>query len=262
MSYKKDLEAAGISYLGNVSQSMKLRLSEEHGVLTYGVYLAPANMSGYEVCPCSSFCREFCLNASGHNKIDLLAGRNRIQSARIRKTRLFFEDRDRFMRILIHEISRARKQAEAKGLGFAVRLNCTSDLNPEEFVYDGRNILEIFKDVQFYDYTKVPKRLSLLNKYPNYDLTFSYDGHNGRICSDFLDKGGKVAVVFGDLHTLPKKFMGHNVHDGNAYDMRYLDPAGVVGLHYHPVAGDYKNGKFIMPNTAFVVGRSDNRAIW
>lgn len=262
MSYKKDLEIAGFSYLGNVSQSMKLRLSEEHGVLTYGVYLAPANMSGYEVCPCSSFCREFCLDGSGHNKIDLLAGRNRIQSARIRKTRLFFEERDRFMRILIHEIRRAQKQAEKKGLGFAVRLNCTSDLNPEEFVYDGRNILEIFKGVQFYDYTKVPKRLSLLNKYPNYDLTFSYDGHNSVVCEDFLKQGGKVAVVFGDLHKLPKKFMGYDVTDGNAYDMRYLDPNGVIGLHYHPVAGDYKNGKFEMPNTAFIVSTMDSRAIW
>ena len=41
-------------------------------------------------------------------------------------------------------------------------------------VFHGMNILEIFPDVQFYDYTKVYSRIGLLKKYPNYDLTYSF----------------------------------------------------------------------------------------
>ena len=262
MSYKGNLKAAGFSYLGSCSQSMKLRLSEKNGVLTFGIYLAPANMSGYEVCPNSKWCREFCLNGSGHNKMEILAGKNRIQRARIKKTRLFFENRELFMVILIHEIKRWRKYAEEHGLRFAIRINCTSDISPEEFVYNGKNILEIFPDVQFYDYTKVYSRINLLGKYKNYDLTYSYSGHNENCCKKFLAKGGKVAVVFAS-NEMPESFMGYPCTDGNLYDMRYLDPAGhVIFLHYHPVANDYKNGKFVMPDTPFVVKPTDSRISW
>ena len=259
MSYKENLEKAGISYLGSVSQSMKLRLSEKNGTMTYGIYLAPANMSGYEVCPCSKWCRAFCLNASGQAKLDILSGKNIIQAARIRKTRLFFEDRELFMRILVHEIRRWKNHAEMKKMHFAVRLNCTSDISPEDFVLNGKNILEIFPDVQFYDYTKVFTRISLLGKYENYDLTYSYSGHNQNLCKKFLARGGKVAVVFAD-NEMPAKFMGYPCCDGNLYDMRYLDPSGhIIFLHYHPVASDYVNGKFVAPDTPFVIKPNDAR---
>ena len=262
MSYKKNLETAGFSYLGSCSQSMKLRLSEENGVLTYGLYLAPANMSGYEVCPCSKFCREFCLNGSGHNKVELLSGKGRIQRARILKTRLFFENRDLFMSLLIHEITKWKSYASEKNLGFAIRLNCTSDISPEDFVYNGQNILQIFPEIQFYDYTKVYSRIRLLGKYPNYDLTYSYNGHNENLSRKFLEKGGKVAVVFA-TNEMPEKFWGFPVTNGNLYDMRYLDPSGnVIFLHYHPTANDYKNGKFVMPDTPFVVKPTDSRISW
>ena len=58
-------------------------------------------------------------------------------------------------------------------MNFSVRLNGTSDLSPEQFHLEGVNILEIFPEVQFYDYTKVYKRIELTKKYTNYDITFS-----------------------------------------------------------------------------------------
>lgn len=263
MSYRGNLKEAGFSYLGSCSQSMKLRLSEENGVLTYGIYIAPANMSGYEVCPNSKWCREFCLNGSGHNKMELLSGKNRIQTARIKKARLFFENKELFMQLLVHEIRRWRRYASKKNLGFAVRLNCTSDLSPKDFVLDGQNILEIFPDVQFYDYTKVYSRIAILGKYSNYDLTYSYSGHNQNCCKKFLEKGGRVAVVFANQHKIPRKFMDYPTCDGNTYDMRYLDPSScVVVLHYHATANDFKSGKFVEPDTPFVIKDNDKRVVW
>jgi len=259
-SYAEALRQIGVSYLGGTSTSMKTRLSEENGTLTFCIYLSPADLSGYNVCPCSKFCRRFCLNGSGLSKIDILSGKNVIQKARMKKTIAFFENRTAFMVALVVEISRAEKKAKKLGLKFAVRLNGTSDLSPELFTLNGKNILEIFSHVQFYDYTKVFHRVKLMEKYPNYDVTFSFDGHNWDKCEKFLQKGGKAAVVFSG-HSLPKFFHGFPIISGNDYDMRYLDPKGtIIGLSYHPVAADYVDGKFVEPVTDFVI-RSDNKYI-
>ena len=252
---------ANISYLGGTTHSAKMRYSYENGTETYCIYLAPSNMSGYSVCPNDKFCKAFCLNNSGHNKADILAHgmeKSKINLSRIKKTKLFFEDKDTFMKLLIQEISRAEKKAHSKGMAFSVRLNGTSDISPEDFVYMGKNILEWFPNIQFYDYTKVHTRFDLINKYPNYDLTYSYNGYNWNACKGFLERGGKVAVVFEK--ELPKTFNGFKVIDANGYDMRYLDPRGtIMGLHYHPTANDYVNGKYVRPNSKFIVMDDDVR---
>lgn len=59
------------------------------------------------------------------------------------------------MQLLIHEIKQAKKKADAANMKFAVRLNCTSDISPEEFTLKGVNILQFCESIQFYDYTKV-----------------------------------------------------------------------------------------------------------
>jgi len=263
-SYSAALRECGFSYLGNVSHSMKVKLSEKNGVLTYCIYLAPADMSGYNVCPVSKWCKRFCLNGSGHNKLEKRCGKNRIETARIKKTRLFFENREMFMRILVHEIKKWERYAKEHGLAFAVRLNGTSDISPEDFVLDGKNILEIFSNVQFYDYTKVVNRLRLLKKYDNYDLTYSWNGHNAGCARKFLEHGGRVAVVFANQHKLPKKFMGYDVVDGNTHDIRYTDPSSViVGLHFHTTDANYdKDGNYIEPNADFVVPDSSALCQW
>src|SRR5574344_497777 len=253
-SYSSLLKKYHISYLGSHGQSMKMKLSEDAGTITYSIYLAPSNLSGRNVCPMSTYCREHCLNGSGHNKADeLKRGKNSlINQSRIKKTRMFFENRNDFMEILVHEIDKAQQYADNHNMPFSIRLNCTSDLPPEMFKKDGKNILELYPNIQFYDYTKVPSRLSLQNKYDNYDLPSSFDGHNWDVCKDYLDKGGKVAVVF--FWEMPKNWRGYNVFDANIDDIRYKAPNGeIMGLHYHKTANDFINGKFQVPKTDFVV---------
>ena len=251
--YGKALKAVGFNYLGGLKKSAKMMKSYNHNVATYCVYLAPANMAGrtkkgtrINVCPMSQHCKELCLNSAGHNKADILSNGNEnvrkslINISRIKKTKLFYNDRDLYMDILIHEINRDRSYAKRNGMDFSVRLNGTSDLSPEIMKKDGKNILEIFPDVQFYDYTKVYNRTKLMKFYPNYDITFSYDGYNWDQCEQFLNDGGKVAVVF-DSETMPKYYKGYKVIDANGYDMRYLDPKGcIMGLEFHPIAKDGK----------------------
>lgn len=269
-SRTKALKEVGVSYIGATTQSAKLTYSYNKGVETYGIYLAPATLARDEkhrhinVCPCSQQCAESCLSGAGHNKIEILAhkgidGLTKIDRARIKKTHLFYDDREKFMRILISELESAKAKAEKKGMDFAVRLNCTSDLSPEVFALNGRNILEMYPNVQFYDYTKVKNRLNLADKYDNYMLVFSYDGTNWDVCEQYLKNSGNVAVVF-DIYdekgkqTLPKTWNGYKVIDGNLADDRFNDERGViVGLHYHRVGKDYVNGKYKQRETSFIV---------
>lgn len=237
MEYKNPTQSSkltGLSYLGMVNNSTKHEKAYSYQEMVYTLYLAPAKMSGYEVCPMrSDECTKLCLNESGHNRIDV--HENKINKSRIKKTQLFFEDRPFFMKWMIDEIKSAKLRAEKNGFRFSVRLNNTSDISPESFYLksvDGvvRNILEIFPDVQFYDYTKVPSRMLLTKKYPNYDLTFSYSGTNIDDCFKMLENEVRVAMVFNEV---PKKFMGYDVVFGDDYDMRYKDPNNVIiGLKY------------------------------
>jgi hypothetical protein len=251
MNYKNKTEAkklTGLSYLGMVNNSVKHEKAFSYNEMVYSLYLAPAKMSGYEVCPMrSKECTDLCLNESGHNRIDI---KNNINNSRIKKTKLFFEHRQFFMDWMIDEIRTSKKKAEENNFKFSVRLNNTSDISPESFYYkfpDGKikNILEIFPDVQFYDYTKVPNRTELTKYYKNYDITFSYSGQNMDKCMEMLLNGFRVAMVFKEV---PEYFMGYEVVYGDNYDMRYYDPKNVIiGLKYK------KTRKKLDSNVSFVI---------
>lgn len=237
----------GINYLGSVSKTYKHAKSKKYHELTYSLYLAPAKSSGYETCPRrTEECTLLCLNTSGN----ALRYTDQIVNSRINKTKLFFEHREFFMNWLVYEIKLAHARAKKYGYKFSVRLNNTSDISPESFYMDvngkKRNILQIFPKIKFYDYTKVSKRAELLDKYKNYDLTFSYSGYNLDESIQMLNRGVRVAVVFRDK--LPTTFWGRQVIDGDLYDMRYKDPKNViVGLKYKTTKNKIpENQKFVV----------------
>ena len=239
----------GLSYLGSVASSSKIAKGLKFNEMTYILYLAPAEQSGYNTCPGSTEeCRTACLTESGHNRIDVK--KNAINKARIAKTKLFFEHREFFMSWLVVEITKAKIEADTKGYKFSVRINGTSDISLVSFRIGGKNILEIFPLIQFYDYTKVANRFKLLEKYPNYDLTYSFSGYNMLQSMELLQSDkGRVAMVF-EGKQLPKSFMGIEVIDGDEYDMRYYDDKNViVGLKFKFVRTkiDKANNKFIIP---------------
>ena len=261
--YAKTIKEVGVSYLGAVAQSAKLRHSLYHKVSTYGIYLASADLSGFNVCPNSEYCKDNCLNGSGHNMVDRLSKKGSIDRSRTIKTRLLFANKEVFMRIMIHEIEKERKKAENDGTFFSIRLNCTSDINPIAFTLNGKNILEIFPDIQFYDYTKVLNRIALAKKYSNYDITWSIDGSekNREIGLELLKNGGRVAVVYGE-NDMPKTWYGYECCNGDETDYRPSDIAPVCALKFKKTANNYVNGKFTLPNIAFIVTRENKNAIW
>jgi hypothetical protein len=198
----------------------KLLKGEKKGYMSFVLHLAPATLSGKETCPKrTAGCTAACLNTAGRGGMFKKGeSTNAIQQARIRKTKMFFEHREEFLKQLEADIRLGIKQAEKKGMIPAFRLNGTSDLSWEKY-----GIIEKFPTVQFYDYTKVNNRK--VSHLSNYHLTFSKADGNDMDARLAASNGMNVAVVFKDV---PDNYMGRTVINGDETDLRFLDPKSVV----------------------------------
>jgi hypothetical protein len=250
----------GLSYLGGIATSTKISHSKQYShQYTYGMYLAPANLSGYNVCSHSTLeCRLGCLNTSGRAGIEEFSGITKIADCRIKKTKLFYEHTAFFMQWLIAEIKQAQLKAIRDNYFFSVRLNATSDIDWSAVLVDGQNIFSIFPEVSFYDYTKNPSKFA--NKASNYHLTLSYTGRNWFACEELLRQGVNVAMVFNVKHEieLPKYFLGYQVINGDLTDYRISDAKGIiVGLKWKRIANRANEKKILA--SCFVVQPNDIR---
>ena len=244
--------------LFSISTNAKTVKGEKLGYLTGVLYLAPAMLSGYQVCPMAAVaqCEKACLNRAGLGGVY-----TSIQKARIAKTKRFFEQREEFMSDIVYSIRRliklSRKQRRDKRGRFAkpyqvlVRLNGTSDIRWEliPVTIDGieyRNLMEAFPELQFYDYTKIANRKNLPE---NYDLTFSYSGVKAYLPQ--VAKAQKalmrIAVVFRHVENIPTSFMGMECIGGDNSDVRHIEPPNVV-------VALYAKGPAKHDQTGFVVG--------
>ena len=118
------------------------------GYMTYILHLAPVTLSGHNTCPkATAGCIAACLNTAGRGGM-FKKGEftNVIQKARIRKTKMFFEDRIAFMALLVADIELGIKQSKRMNLVPVFRLNGTSDLSFEKYevVRNGRLYRNIF----------------------------------------------------------------------------------------------------------------------
>ncbi len=171
-----------------------------------------------------------------------------VQKARLKKTNRFWDDRGQFLWDLVNEITALEKRAAAKGLKAAVRLNGTSDLPYERYKVPGTdmNIMEIFPEVQFYDYTKLENRIVNKTLPANYHLTFSRAEDNDHKLEAVL-KHTSAAVVFSG--ELPETWRGYPVIDGDEHDARFTDagPGVIIGLKAKGKARHDASG-FVVPS--------------
>ena len=231
----------------NIDQNAKTVKGSVHGFITAILYLSPSNSSGTEICPLAELakCRAPCLNQAGRG--GMAAGNatfvtdsgveladNAIQRARLRRTRLFLDDRAAFMARFVREIEKAQVLADRKGKTLVMRPNGTSDIRWENIPcsrngVDYPNIFAAFPDVQFYDYTKIPNRR--VAHIPNYSLTFSYSDvpEFAPIVVKALKHYGTSVNFAAVFHgKVPESFLGRAVVNGDETDLRFLDAPGVV----------------------------------
>lgn len=240
----------------NIDANAKTVKGQKQGFMTAVLYLAPFKMAGINVCPMAELagCWKGCLNTAGRGGISKggkrmrtpvgLVPANDIQRCRIKRTKMWAEERDTFWIRLHKEITAFVKKAERKGLTPAVRLNGTSDIRWENFTpyYPGgyaHTIFEMFPDVQFYDYTKIPNRFR--NELPeNYHLSLSFSNASERyadMCWDAHHRyNASLVMVYrtkNDIANARTWFeeCGQRVVDGDANDLRFLDtPKSIVML--------------------------------
>lgn len=157
--------------------------------------------------------------------------------ARIRKTKLFFEDQVQFLTLLKHDLELFKTYCNENKIKGNVRLNGTSDIVWEKF-----NFIKDYPTLQFYDYTKIENRN--IRNIPNYHLTYS----RSEITTDAeittaLSNNLNVAVVF---ETVPAVWKNTPVIDGDLNDLRMNDKKGVI-------VGLKAKGKAKKDTTNFVV---------
>ena len=217
--------------LSSGDTNTKMKKSNGRGYLLFGLSLAPASESGYNLCAGSTAsCRAGC--------VLWWAGRSKMPSvrrARIRKARRLFEHRRAFVDELTADASLAVRQAKRKDLECVIRLNVASDQVWEVIAPELFN-RERFP-VQWYDYTKLWRR----RPPANYHLTYSFS--EATTTDDALVKlraGSNVAIVFdtiynpshGNVGALPERWNRFKVVDGDYAhgDLRLpdLDGRGVV----------------------------------
>jgi hypothetical protein len=200
------------------ANNTKIKKGEKLGFLTLGLSLSPSTMSGKNFCPhASEGCKAACLNTAGMGVF------SNVQEARLKKSRFFIEKREDFLKQLNKEIFAGIKKAKKERMKLAVRLNVLQDLPWENLI----NMAD-YPDVQFYDYTPNPKRMIsfLQGKLPsNYHLTFSRKEDNQAQVELISSMGGNVATVF---RSLPDKYLGRKVINGDETDLRFLDEKGTI----------------------------------
>ena len=200
----------------------KIQKGTKLGYLSFILHLAPADLSGREVCPKRTIgCTAACLNTAGRGGMFRKGETtNTIQRARIRKTQYFFDNREAFMADLVNDVLKAVRYARGKNLTPVFRLNGTSDLSWEKYnIADtGKNIFQLFPTVQFYDYTKVLGRK--VAHLENYHLTFSKADGNDRDVKKALAQGLSVVAVYDSIP--------EGVPSADETDLRFLDPKGIM----------------------------------
>jgi len=206
--------------------------------LPVALSMSPADLAGVgTVCPFARNCKKICLNETGRGPMDS------VQGARIARTVIWKTERQYFLDRLAFELSLWLRRAERQRKKVCARLNMLSDIPYERY-----SIIDDYKDIQFYDYSKWPSRFGLLR--PNYWVTFSRDSvGDDSHCLRVLRSGGNVAIAFDDgvcslgrankrragsyRFKFPDKYKGFRVVDGDESDARWTDPRGVwVGLRF------------------------------
>jgi hypothetical protein len=226
-----DVEKVYDRQLLSINADAKTIKGVKTGYLTGIMYLAPASISGVNLCPGSSAgCRASCLFFAGRGAF------YSVMRARIVKTLAYLADKPRYITSVKCSIDKLIVKAKNQGLTPVVRLNGTSDITWEL----NTNIIQSFPDVQFYDYTKIVSRMFLVRP-NNYHLTFSLSEDNEHHALTVIERGGVVAAVFSD--GLPKEYLGYPVHDADKNDLRFLDkPSSIAGLYPKAKAKKDKTG--------------------
>ena len=204
-------------HLLSVGTNAKTKRGDSEEAITAIQYLAPSLNSGYETCAGKSEgCSAACLFTAGRGAM------NSVRQARIKKTKLFFENKELYLTYLNNDLTLLQEYGKEHNMQVYVRLNGTSDLD-----FISLNIFQKYPTLKFYDYTKIKERL-YLSLPENYKLTYSRDERTTNEEILTLINYANIAVVFDEV---PSEYLGLPVYEGDLTDLRFEDPLKhIIGL--------------------------------
>ena len=222
-----------------IDKDTKTSKSVQFGYLTAIQYLAPSNESGYNTCKYAGLCRFICLNTSGRLKLTIA------EHAQIQRTIFMFKYmQSDYIELLIKETNKLFRMANKRQLTPCSRLNGLSDMPYENIYfknYDNKNIMQIFPNNIWYDYTKYPYNERPNEKLPdNYHLTYSYSekttqsefdnlpNRNMAVVFDLCKQNYKSECALSCKCDMVKNWNSYKVIDGDISDLRFLDESNVI----------------------------------
>ena len=229
-----------------IDTNAKTVKGQKYGFMTGILYMAPSTIAGPNVCPMATIagCEKACLYSAGRGAF------NSVQQSRIDKAKWFHADRETFMVQIVRNIEGLIRKATDKGMTPLVRLNGTSDIRWESIPVTHKgttypNVMALFPEVQFYDYTKLANRKGVP---ANYDLTFSYSGTLAyqKYVTQAKAAGMRIAAVFRNVEDIPATFLALECVDGDDSDIRHMDPQGVVVALYAKGAAKHDTTGFVV----------------
>ncbi|AXH08550.1 hypothetical protein CP960_06415 [Malaciobacter halophilus] len=198
--------------------------------------------------------------------------KNKIKQARIKRTFKFLLQKEQFFEQLIKEINALKRKAKKHNLKLLIQLNKTSDIlwEKESFTYKEvkyKNIMELFEDVEFFDYTKYNILKSRKKTPKNYTLIYSRAGlHKGKLVDsweelqNYLKNQISIAIVC--TNEIKNRLLEQAQHEGfkildaenfeKGVDTLDNSIQGSILLH------EAKKGTNINKNSAFVLETTED----
>jgi len=248
---KMDINRIPSYFLASEDTNGRLKVPKELDIEIQMMSFAPYDLSGYNICPKSTpECRKVCL---GITKYGLTVKQEehikcKMLLSRVKRTILYKEHFEYFSNRLISELIDRIKKAKKRDKTIAIRLNGYSDVLWENvdfsvFYEDIRskyysiykkepknsNIMSLFPDITFYDYTKYKYNERTSKDLPkNYHLTYSISESSGKeeIKNNLLNNRNVAVVVTKDLKERllnEEEIATYQIIDGDEYDYRVYD---------------------------------------
>lgn len=225
------------------------------------------NLSKINLCKNATIgCATACLYHQGIFKHALFQ-KNKVKQARLKRTLKFLTQKETFFHQLIKEIKALQRKAKKRGLKPFISLNGTSDIlwEKEIFTYEKqeyKNLMELFPEIDFFDYTKYNILKSRKKLPKNYHLTYSRAGtkkgttvDNWNVLCEYLDKNINVAIVCTKeiKETLLENntYKTYKIIDGNSCinrvsDLSLQEGKGLIVLLEVNKKTDINNSGFIL----------------
>ena len=250
--------------LGTSAKSAK---AEKYGVDNRALFMEPAEaarISGISTCLMATIgCGGGCLVTGARLSM------KQNEASRLAKTLYLWLDPEAFIEQLLAEVNAAHRLALAKDHGLSVRFNGTTDILWGRLLQSAGRTLPA--GVRFVDYTKMslPSRIHCIEA--GFHLTYSFNESAAAPVHSrhYAAAGWNTALVVAgqtqritaaravqrdllDRYSIGgETFYGRHVVDGDAHDLRYLDPHDVwVVLH--------AKSKALKDKTGFVLRFNDS----